>query len=69
MNAKKVKEADIFVSEDFAASDAENFFLSSVLQNYNFSRKEDVWGPDIKDEEKAEKSSKPVLLDSLNLNA
>jgi len=36
--------------------------------NYKYSQKEDVWDKDIKEEEKADKSVKPVLLDQLSFN-
>jgi len=36
--------------------------------NYKFSQKEDVWDSETKEEEKAEKSVKPVLMDRINFN-
>ena len=68
LNSKKAKEADIWIASEFKEREIGSYLLSSTLMNYKFSQKEDVWDSETKEEEKAEKSVKPVLMDRINFN-
>ena len=66
LRAKKVKNAGFYLSNEFSHENVNHFINSSILMNYQYSLKEDVFEKETTEEEKAEKSQKPLLLESLD---
>ena len=66
MKAKKVKNAGFYLTNAFSHENVNHFINSSILMNYQYSLKEDVFDKETTEDEKAEKSQKPVLLESLD---
>ncbi|CAI2365876.1 unnamed protein product [Moneuplotes crassus] len=65
LNAKKVTHAAFHISEEFDADNINQFVNASVLTNYKYNKKEDVFSPDTTEEEKLEKTVHPQLLENI----
>ena len=65
LRAKKIKNAGFYISEPSCNEIYNHFVNTSILMNYQYSLKEDVFENDVSEEEKIEKSQKPNLLESM----
>lgn len=65
LNAKKLTHAAFHLSEAFAPETFNQFVNASILSNYKYSKKEDVFSSDLTEEEKREKTVVPQLLENI----
>ena len=65
LRTKKIKNAGFYISESSCNDIYNHFVNTSILMNYQYSLKEDVFEDDLSEEEKIDKSQKPNLLESM----
>ena len=67
LHAKKITHSTMHLSEAFDSESLNHFVNTSVLMNYKYNLKEDVFSEDMKEAEKKEKTVKTTLLENLQI--